>query len=359
MQKIVPPDAAFYNAFGAGIALRGDTLVVGAPKRDGKFKHTGAAYVYARRNGTFELEQRLEAPDAAPGDYFGQTVAVDGNTIVVAAPNHAGMEGAAYVFIRRDGAFRFEQKLASAHPRGGMFFGFSLSLRGDAAAVGEPGGYADVGRAHVFLRHNGAFVLQKEIVPERRRLSDGEPDFLNFGYAVSIEDRSLFVGAYYYIDSAGSGLVYVFTKDGGVWTERQVLRASDRSSDDGFGRSLARAGANLLVGGNSAVYVFTPGEDGWLERQRLALPLPLDVAAAGDDLAIAFGGHVLQRRDGVFGLVQRVDPSDQKPHDLNAWHVHGRQMYAPRTVAADVGTLVLAVPSDAGRGAVFVIGGEP
>lgn len=356
-QKVVSPGAALYTAFGSSVALRGDTLVVGAPKSDGTFKHTGSVHVLGRHDGSFRFEQKLEAPDSEPGAYFGQTVVMDGDTLLVGAPRAE----AVYVFVRRDGSFRFAQKLGPAPPCGRGFFGFSLTLRGDTAAVGEPGSYAHLGCAHVFVRRDGSFALQKEIIPEQRRrgAQGGEDDFLNFGYAVSIDDRSLLVGAHYYIDYSGAGLVYAYTREQDGWTERQVLQVSDRDSSDGFGRSLARSNETLLVSSDSAIYVFGLGKDGWVERQRIALSLPLDVALAGDDLAIVLGGHVLQRRDGAFGVVQRVDPTNQTRLDLDAWQVGGREMFAPKAVAADADTLVLAAPSDAGRGAVFVMAPEP
>jgi hypothetical protein len=356
-QRLFTPDAVPNDCFGASVALRGDTLVVGAPKHNGRGKHIGAAYVFVRHGRAFELEQKLEAPDAVPGDLFGLAVAVDGETILVGAPSRGGQQGAVFVFTRHDGSFRFEQKLASGHRPRAVLFGFSVSMSGDAALVGEPGGYADVGSAYVFRRRDGRFELEQELAPRYRISHDPEPSFLNFGYAVSIEGGTLFVGAYYYVDVAGPGLVYVFTKEGQVWTERQALQAIDPSPTDGFGRSLSQRDATLLVAGNDALYLFTHSEDGWTGRQRLELSRPLDVALASNDLAIALGGHVLVRRESGFQVAQRIDLSD-KPLELDVWRVDGNEMYAPRAVAADGETLVHGVPSAAGPGSALVIGGE-
>lgn len=74
----------------------GDEAVVDAYAQDNT---EGAAYVFGRHAGEWAQKQKLQAADAAAGDIFGYSVALDalGDTRIVGAPDHAGA-GAAYVF---------------------------------------------------------------------------------------------------------------------------------------------------------------------------------------------------------------------------------------------------------------------
>ena len=67
------------------MAINGNTVVVGAVQR--RRRRTGSAYVFLTTDGGATAGQvaKLTAADAAMYDYFGYSVAIDGNTIVVGA----------------------------------------------------------------------------------------------------------------------------------------------------------------------------------------------------------------------------------------------------------------------------------
>jgi uncharacterized protein (TIGR03437 family) len=73
--------------------------VVGAPI----VNNLGAAYVFVRSGTTWSEQQKLTALDGKSGDFFGASVAIDGNTVVAgAAGADVGAnedQGAAYVFV--------------------------------------------------------------------------------------------------------------------------------------------------------------------------------------------------------------------------------------------------------------------
>ena len=68
---------------------------------------------------TFAQQQKLEASDAAPGDMFGFSVALSGETLVVGATGDDGAEGSAYVFVRSGEVWSQQQKLLSSDPAAG------------------------------------------------------------------------------------------------------------------------------------------------------------------------------------------------------------------------------------------------
>ena len=120
------------------------------------------AYVY-RLNGTeWKPAGELTAADGAAVDFFGQSVSISGNTVVVGAPGYDDEArevfdiGAAYVF-RTDGtAWAEVAKLTALDSAQSDGFGVSVSVSGDTIVVGCPGqGDLDLGAAYVFAL-NGA-----------------------------------------------------------------------------------------------------------------------------------------------------------------------------------------------------------
>ena len=103
LQKLQASDLSPGDDFGISVALDGDTAVVGAWLADSPQAAAGAAYVYVAV-GTHWVEQaKLVASDAEANDHFGYAVAVDGDQAVVGAYNrNEGVDGAgvAYVFER-------------------------------------------------------------------------------------------------------------------------------------------------------------------------------------------------------------------------------------------------------------------
>jgi hypothetical protein len=84
--KLVAADAAANEFFGESVAISGETVVVGAPFdfRAAGFQQ-GAAYVFVR-SGEVWRQHQLLAADAAPNDQFGFSVGIIRETIVVGAP---------------------------------------------------------------------------------------------------------------------------------------------------------------------------------------------------------------------------------------------------------------------------------
>ena len=116
--KLTASDAAVNDAFGSSVDIDGDTVVVGAYY---KSTGTGAVYVLRTSNGgaTYDQVAKLTASDAAAGDSFGISVAIDGGTVVVGAysdDDGGSGSGSAYVFRTSDGGATYSQvaKLTAA-----------------------------------------------------------------------------------------------------------------------------------------------------------------------------------------------------------------------------------------------------
>jgi hypothetical protein len=159
-QKLEASDAAAGALFGNSVAILGETVVVGAPRDAGATgSNLGSAYVFVRSGGVWSQQQRLEASDAAERDLFGTSVAISGETVVVGTDGDDGPagndQGSAYVFVRSGGVWSQQQKLENPDPTGGEFFGISVAISGETIVVGTPededgAAGVDQGSAYVF-----------------------------------------------------------------------------------------------------------------------------------------------------------------------------------------------------------------
>ena len=84
----------------------------------------------------------------------------------------------------------------------------------------------------------------------------------NCGRSVSVDGNTAVVGAPG--ENGGRGMAYVLTRQSGEWSQVAKLTASDRASNDEFGRSVSVDGDTVVVGahyddGNAAATVRWPG----------------------------------------------------------------------------------------------------
>jgi hypothetical protein len=138
-------------SFGADVHLAGDTLVVGAFGAN----DNGAAYVFQRVGTSWTQEAELSAGDGDDGDWFGASVATDGDLALIGAPYHdqpLKKAGAAYVFARSGTSWAEVAKLASSNPTLAGKLGNSVGLSGGTALVGAEG----ANESYVYM--SGGFV---------------------------------------------------------------------------------------------------------------------------------------------------------------------------------------------------------
>jgi cysteine-rich repeat protein len=153
VRKLTAADSAAGDVFGWSVAIDGDTLVVGAYGDDDAGSFSGSAYVFERNghgpNGWSEA-QKLVAANAAADDFFGTDVSISGDTVAVGL----FIAGSAYVFERNQGGldnWGQVQELTTADAAAGDYFGRSVSISGDTIVVGStPDAGPVIGSAHVF-----------------------------------------------------------------------------------------------------------------------------------------------------------------------------------------------------------------
>ncbi|MDX1532073.1 MAG: T9SS type A sorting domain-containing protein, partial [Rhodothermales bacterium] len=243
------------------VALSGDGqyAVVGAPGDDDTFFLSGSAYVFERSGTTWTQQAKLNASDAGDADRFGRSVALNADgTVALVGASLAGetgaMTGAAYVFVRTGATWSEEAKLTASDGADGDGFGgaVALSADGETALIGAVGaGTPDfAGAAYVFSRDGGTWT-------EEARLTAADPaadDALGRSVALSADGQYAVAGAYQDDDAgASSGAVYVFERDGSAWSQQAKLTASDAAAGDQFGYSVVVSdGGTVVLGGANA-----------------------------------------------------------------------------------------------------------
>ena len=300
--KLTALDGAAYDWFGHFVAVDGDTIAVGAHQDDDSGDDSGSVYVFIRESGVWSEAAKLTAPDGAAFDWFGQSVAVDGGTVVVGAYRNDDIgsnSGSAYVFTKPTGGWAATSsaaKLTASDAGASDHFGFSVAIDGDTVVVGayaDNGSGANFGSAYVFTKPTDGWVTTTETA-KLTALNPAEYDV--FGYSVAVDGDTVVAGAHQDDDNGNnSGSAYVLTKPVGGWVTTSTaikLTALDGSVSDFFGHSVMVDGETIVVGAHASnegasdtgsAYVFTKPTGGWAATSSAAKLIASD-GTRGDHL---------------------------------------------------------------------------
>ena len=276
------------DRFGQSVAVDGEALVIGVPGDHEAV--SGEAHLFVRQNNEWDYRRIvLDVPDANPGGRLGTSVSVSGDTIVVGAPGteNGNDPGAAYVFMRPedewDGQYTISRvaKLTVPDATSDARYGYSVATDGNTIVVGAPG----AGAAYVYARPDLGW---SDALSPAKLISPRAAPNSRFGHAVSLSGDSIVVGD----PGEGSGVAYVFTKPDTGWADTSAaarLTSSDAVSGDRFGYAVSASGDVVLAGapgnengqGNGAAYVFTKPDAGWNDTSASA-KLTASDGAAGD-----------------------------------------------------------------------------
>lgn len=402
--------ASAFDQIGIAVDIDGDTAVVGSWLFDlfAPGDNVGAAYVFERVNGCWQLEAQLISP---VGDEFGRAVSISGDRILVGNWKEFNSQlgvtgpGAAYVYERNAGGCwgvtaKLEPMPGQSDPW--SFFGSSVDLDGDRAVIGarednDNGG--DEGAVYVFENTGGVWNQTQKILPPS--LGPSLPNW--FGNSVSLDGDRLLIGAHVTTCDQGAavcstcftfdcpdtcacdeGRAFIYEHSAGSFNLAATLIASDAAPGDGFG-AVALSGDTAVVGAyeaddacmppdancnSGAAYVFERDPNGnWLETAKL---VPSDTEATDNfGWSVALEGNVIlvgaRNWDGVLGDVgtgyvfakqgtawneiHTLSPMGRKGGSRSGWTL---------ALSEDGRTAMLGSPGDngaiTGSGAAYAIG---
>src|SRR5262245_23070998 len=278
------PNTGFEDFFGFSISVSGDTAVVGAFGEDGGARgvtmnwglnnapDSGAVYVFVRDGTNWSQQAYIKASNTGIEDWFGISVSISGDTLVVGAPhedsaatgvgtgglnNNAPNSGAAYVFVRNGTTWSQQAYVKASNTETFDEFGTSVAISGDTAVIGayHEGSDAtgvngtqtnnnadDSGAAYVFVRTGTSWSQQAYLKASNTNATDV------FGFTVSVSDNTAVIGAPLEDSNAtgvngidtdnsleDSGAAYVFVRTGATWSQQAYLKASNADAVDWFG----------------------------------------------------------------------------------------------------------------------------
>lgn len=255
VDELTAPAADAIEWFGWSLDLDGDLMVVGAPLRDEAARDAGAVFVFERSETGWEHIETLYSPDPLSDLQLGYDVAIHRDTVVAGTgPSRDRAE----VFKRLDGEWQLDGTLEAAGDGGfESQFGVAVGVDGQTVVVGAPRydaeARADAGAVHVFDR--GPVGWEETAI-----LVSNHTEALNeMGRAVAIEGDvvvagsrrfDLPIGNGFSLDEAGGA--FVFQRDGGEWVETEILGASDAAIGDNLGTAVAIDDARAIVGAPKA-----------------------------------------------------------------------------------------------------------
>jgi len=281
-----------YFASDIGLDGAGDLAIVGANRDDGPLdiNVSGTARMFYAINGAWEEHQTIRPDDPDPGELFGESVDIDGDTAIIAAPGTA----TAYIF-RRDiyqplGVQWYEDDTLTGSTSesfaGNGAQHESVAISGDFAAVsamsadvhhpvtGENIAAAGVVYVYSYDRAIDAWFLEDTLhAPDPQE--DGE-----FGWSIEMSGSRIIVGAKSHDvgEAMDAGAAFIFSRDvfsaTPDWPLEATLAADSPQDNQAFGRSVSIDGNFAAVGapGNVANYsagmtvVFRNSIGGWAEQ---------------------------------------------------------------------------------------------
>ena len=241
------------QGFGNTVALRGDTLLVGAPQDNSLGANAGAAYVFQRSGLDWSQAAKLKASDGAANDRFGSSVGVGGGHVLVGAPGDDSNAGAVYVFQFGAGAWAQKTKLTAVDRDGGHLFGAALAYVGNTAAIGAPGKDDSRGSVYVFTGSGASWTNPAQLISTSPQVGE------QFGAAVAMNASRIVAGAPYYDGkNQDQGAVFVYDWNGSAWKLSARLTAdgglpeslaqSEGRANDHFGAAVTLSGDFVIVG---------------------------------------------------------------------------------------------------------------
>lgn len=266
--KLLASDGAASDFFGGNVAVSGDLAIVGASGDDDNGANSGSTYVYVRVGAAWNEETKLVASDGVAGDNFGRAVAIDGDTVVI------GAAASAYIFVRSGTTWTQQAKLVALD--GGFWgsgFGQSVSISGDTVLVGNWVDNVQTGSAYVFVRTGTTWTQQAKLIA-----SDSTINAL-FGWTVSVSGETAVCSSDRDDDMGEkAGAVYVFVRNGTIWTQQAKLTAADGANLDFFGAYVSLSGETLLASSQNdddngtdsgSAYVFVRNGTTWTQQAKL------------------------------------------------------------------------------------------
>lgn len=271
IKKLYPSVRAAGAFFGRSVCIKGDYIIIGSESQtdaneQNPIQGAGAAYIYAKDQGgpgNWGLVKKVTSPNRQFREYFGGSVAIEGDYAVAGAY----YEARTYILEKNAGGNDNWGSVKMLLPLAGnsfSSFGGRVAISGEYVAVsaysddnsGTGPALQNSGSAYIFKQSlagiNNWGLLKKITAPVIMESA-------SFGSSIAIDGDHVVVGALNERTVQGSttvysaGAAYLFSKNNGgadQWGFHKKLTADVRSSA-AFGAAVAINGTSIVIGGYS------------------------------------------------------------------------------------------------------------
>jgi hypothetical protein len=253
MQMLTDPSSADGDFFGVSVSISGNYIVIGASQADVSGNaEQGTASVFYFDGSSWVFMQQLTDPVGGAGDNFGSSICIHNNTIIVGSNQDDVSftnQGSAHIFQFDGSSWVYVQQLTAPDGAADDLFGHSVAVSGEYAVVGsyldDVGADANQGSAYVFHFNGSSWDFQQQLTDLLGTAQD------NFGYSVAISGNYIITGAYHDdAQVANGGSANVFHFDGSSWIYMERLIDTNPTSNEQFGYHVSISGKYALVGAN-------------------------------------------------------------------------------------------------------------
>jgi hypothetical protein len=294
------PSPAMSDFFGFSVAVSGDNVLIGALNDDTNGNDVGQALLFSATTGG--LLQTFNDPTITAGDNFGEAVSVSGDNVLIGAPEddtNGHDFGQAHLFDAPTGDLLHTFIDPTVNSRGGGF-GTSVSVSGNNVLIGEPGDDTNEfnsGQVHLFDAVTG------DLLHTFIDTTPGDGD--TFGNSVSVSGDNVLIGVRG-DNTHGINVGQAFLFDAGTGDLLQIFDDPDPHKSDHFGWSVSVSGDNVVIGARGddtngsnvgQAYLFSAGTGDLLQTFDDPTPVGNDIFGAAVSV---FGNNVLI---GAFGNV--------------------------------------------------------
>ena len=394
IQKITAPTPLQQSFFGQALALQDDVLVIGAHyEHVATSAAYGAAYIYLRDQGgadSWGFVKRLEESGAGALAEFGVSLDLDGDLLAVGALGARSHAGRAYLYSRSAGWSKIKELPDTPLVPGnedaidGFQFGESVALEGDTLLVGAPRTTLQLGDPLVVppISQAGAvFVFERNATGPgnwgqvQRLIAEKPSNNANFGNAIDVDTGRLIIGARFenlivnnQIQAYSQGAAYIFERDTGnpnSWGHIASLHAADAAAFDYYGSDVAILADQAWVGSpygdgagftnQGAVYTYSRnqgGTDSWGSMPNIGASDGLPGDAFGIALAVSQAALVVgasSREESAAYIFEEDQNMADLPYHIylpvgmDEWYPPTGLLHDNSTVEATTGAIIGAV----------------
>jgi PKD repeat protein len=326
--RLIPESSNKGDHFGHSVAVSGNVAVITALEMPDPGYYTGVAYVFRYDGQEWKEEARLTSWDGTPDDKFGCCVDIDEDIIVVGAERHVinddeedyqyrKKNGAVYIFHYDGNDWVGEARLVEVAEGDNAYFGGSVAVSGDKVIIGALQDSADInngGAAFVFHRHDSNWEQQEKLTPIDYSMGRSTKSLIDkdeYARDVAISgDFAAVTYNYRYYGFAHAGElhyrekyyanIYIYRWDDDHWGKGRPLVPNIDEDMIGKVTSVSIDGNYLICGlretlgklrNYHAVGLFFYDGDEWVEEDRLYRGFELDSVYFGYSAAVS--GHVV------------------------------------------------------------------